>query len=265
MFTLSVPDPQRARSFLQDLVLPPPPRRRERGAGGEMSDTIAGASRALAVGSQFTEFASDVERSLRKDIINSFLVAQLAANALLAEVSQGPVADGAADLWYERYFLVLANSGWDVERAAEQSQDFAGSSAQVHQAILPILTAALGPAAATSTVVATLQSLAAASANRSWLTLFEKESRRASSNQFQVGYVRGAGGGPTRATLASFELDAQQSVTQVLFFRFADTRATLRYATSTLTLNEAVFRQVRDLVEERIRDHFAAFIASIEL
>ena len=160
---------------------------------------------------------------------------------------------------------MLAHSGWVVERAAEQTQDFAGSAAQVHQAILPILTDALGPAAATSTVIATLQGLAAASANRSWLSLFEKESRRASSNQFQVGYVRGAGGVPTRATLTSFELDAQQSVTQVLFFRFADTRATLRYATSTLTLNEVVFRQVRDLVEERIRDHFAAFIASIEL
>ena len=183
MTTLSVPISQRARSFLQELALPLPPRRRERGAGGEMSDTIAGAGRALAVGSQVTEFASEVERSLRKDIINSFLVAQLAANALLAEVQ------GGADVWYDRYFLVLAHSGWVVERAAEQSQDFAGSSAQVHQAILPILTEALGPAAATSTVIATLHGLAAAS-NRSWLSLFERESRRASSNQFQVGYVR---------------------------------------------------------------------------
>jgi hypothetical protein len=152
-----------------------------------------------------------------------------------------------------------------VERTADLIQDFSGSSTQVYQAILPILEGALGDAAATSTVMSTLQGLAAVSANRPWLTLFEKESRRASSNQFQVGYVRGAAGEPTRATLASFELDAEQSGTQVLFFRFANTRATLRYATSTLTLNETVFRQVRDLVEERIRDHFAAFIASVEL
>jgi hypothetical protein len=259
MGSLSVDDPQRARSFLQEVRLPPPPRRRERGAGGEMSGAIAGASRALAVGSQFTEFAADVDRSLRKDIINSFLVAQLAANALLAEVK------GDARQWYDRYFFVLANTGWTVERTADLIQDFSGSSTRVYQAILPILTGALGAAAASSTVVATLQGLAAASANPPWLTLFERESRRASSNQFQVGYVRGTAGEPIRGTLTSFELDAEQSGTQVLFFRFGSTRATLRWATSSLTLNEPDFRQVRDLVGERIRDHFAAYIASVEL
>jgi hypothetical protein len=214
---------------------------------------------ALAVGSQVTEFGTGVTLDVRKDVVNSFLVAQLAANSLIKSVG-GDTKD-----WYERFFYVLANSGWNVELSAETTRDSSGSPQEIHQMVIPILTAVLGEAvAATSTVLAVLKGLAT-STQRPWITLFQKESQRTSANQFQVGYVAGGSGEVPRATLANFELSAQQSVTQVLFFRFSSTQAVLRYSMAKLTINEPVFEKVKPLVEERIREQLDAFIAAVDL
>jgi hypothetical protein len=259
---LTVADPELAWSFLQQVELPAPPRREVR-RGGEvvgLRGATAGVGQALAVGSQFTEFAGGVPPGMRADIVNSFLVAQLAANEYLRAFG------GGTREWYERFSLVLANSGWNVEKEPETTRDLSGSSQQMYREIIPIVSAALGGAvAAKSILMATLKGLAAMSPDHPWITLFNRESQRASANQFQIGYLEAAEGKAARGSLTSFELDAQQSVTQVLFFRFTETRATLRYSTSTITMNEGVFARVKDLVEERIREHLATFIAGVEL
>jgi hypothetical protein len=95
--------------------------------------------------------------------------------------------------------------------------------------------------------------------------LFQRESQRASANLFQIGHVAGGAGAPPSATLSNFELTAQQSVTQVLFFRFSSTQATLKYSTATLSMNVPVFETVKPLVAERLREHLDAFIAAVDV
>jgi hypothetical protein len=54
-------------------------------------------------------------------------------------------------------------------------------------------------------------------------------------------------------------------VTQVLFFRFSSTQATLKYSTATLSMNVPVFETVKPLVAERLREHLDAFIAAVDV
>jgi len=262
MTTLSISDPELARSFIMTLELPPAPARVATRGGDDDDPVGVGAvlGPALAVGSQVTEFGAGVEPAQRKDIVNSFLVAQLAADSFIKNVG------GGANEWYERFFYVLANSGWNVDRSAQSTRDSSGSPDEIHRMVVPILTAALGTAvAAASAVVAVLNGLAASAAQRPWVALFHRTSQRASANLFQVGYVAGATGAPPSATLSNFELTAQQSVTQVLFFRFSSTQATLKYSTAKLSMNVPVFETVKPAVEERIREHLDAFIAAVDV
>lgn len=262
MTTLSITDPERARSFIMGLDLPPAPARVVTRGGDDDDPVGVGAvlGPALAVGSQVTEFGVGVDPAQRKDIVNSFLVAQLAANSFTTGVGGGP------DEWYDRFFYVLANSGWNVDRSAQSTRDSSAALEEVHRMVVPILTAALGNAvAAASAVVAVLKGLAASAAQRPWIALFHRESQRASANLFQVGYVGGAAGAPPSATLSNFELTAQQSVTQVLFFRFSSTQATLKYTIAKLTMNTPVFETVKPFVDQRIREHLDGFVAAVDV
>jgi hypothetical protein len=253
-------DPDSARAFLKEAPLPA-----ARGRGVQRGAAVppqaqysTDSAQALAVGSHVTEFAADVPPALRADITNSFLLAQLAANSFLHAVG------GGSKEWYDRFVYVLVNSGWDIQTAPDQVVEVSSGAGEVYQEMIPILRKALGAAADSSILMGTLRALATIPPDRAWITLFERESQRAQANQFQISYVDAPGGKP-RVSLTSFELDASQSVTRVLFFRFSEVRATLRYSTPILTINQPVFDRVRDVVEERIRDQLGSFIAGIDL
>jgi hypothetical protein len=262
MSVISIDDPEAALSYLKELVLPaPPPRVPSRGGESPAAaEAVTGSSRALAVGSQFTEFASDVPPDLRSELVSTFLVAQLAANAHVENIK------GTPKDWYDRYCMVLATTGWDVNVPVETVVDVSGSRREVYHELVPILGAALGAVAASSTLMALFKGLGTLARDLRWIELVNRASRQASANLFQVGYVEiPAGGKPPRTTLTWFDLQAEQVVTQVLFFRSTGARATLKHRTVTMNLNEPVFQRVKGLVAERIQEHLDACIAAVEL
>lgn len=220
---------------------------------------VDGKPQAVAVGSQITEFADNVPESRRPQIANSFLLAQLAANKVVRE-------GGDTAAWYEQYIEVLSNVGWLIETQISSTRDVSGGAAELHQEIIPVITAALGPAvAAAALVTKVLDGLAAMNKDLPWITLFSKESQRAHANQFQVSYAEVPEGMQPRITLTCFELDAQKSITQVLFFKFSDSSGRLRHFGSKLSMNSGVFDKVEDVVEDRVAEFATSYITGIPI
>jgi hypothetical protein len=266
MTVISAQNAREARSFLETVELPIAPKIMRGGASAgavppaAQPRYVADQRQAVAIGSQIAEFAASVPQDLRPQIANSFLMAQLAANKYLE------VVKGGTKEWYERFSFVLANTGWVVENQSESLREVSGDTAQVHKEIIPIVAAILGPAAAAaSIVIVALNGLANMAKDSPWITLFHRESQRAKSNQFQIGYVDAPAGKGARISLACFDLDASQSVTQVLFFKVSSASASLRHFASNLSLNEEVFATVQDLVQQRIHDQVARYIARLEI
>jgi len=254
----AVSDPEDAFAVIRLLKLPPSsPRSVLRGA--EAAGVDAPIPGTLALGSQVAEFSPGIGNEQRSDIVNSFLVAQLAANSLLASVG-GNSAD-----WYERYFFVLANSGWRVDRPPPVTHTLAMAPDEVYRELIPIVSAALGDLAAHSTIMSALRGLATMAHDRPWITLFQRESSRATANQFQIAYVDAKAGTEPDAVMTDFDLTASERVTQVLFFRSSSANATLRHSTARLAINRPVFDRVKPLVEERIREQLGAYLAAVEL
>ena len=137
---------------------------------------------AVTVGSQIASFASDVEPELREKIANGFLFAQQAANKQIEGA-----ADASTLAWYKTYVHVLTQIGWMTEEDAKLDRIIKGTSVQVHKEVIPIITAALGPAAAASAlVVKVLEGLSQMDADSRWFTIFDSASQRAQANQFQM-------------------------------------------------------------------------------
>lgn len=207
----------RARSFIAALDLPPaPPRTRD--AEGPSPDPSTAS--ALAVGPNLVEFGPGSDPALRPAVTDALLLAQLAADRSAAATS--PTA------WYDAHRAVLGNVGFRSAGLTHTAQDLSTSDADLHEAILPVITAAFAGAAIPAIVMATLQQLSAASENRPWIKVFERESRRFQARQFQISMVDGDPASQT-ITMLGFALDITQSETQVLFFRHArDTAAVER-------------------------------------
>lgn len=214
---------------------------------------------AVTIGSQIAGFAAAVDPALRPHISNAFLLAQLAANKHLA------VHGGSSRVWYDRYIDVMKNIGWVLEGDAMSTREVKGSKLQVHKEIIPVITTILGPAvAASAAIISVLNGLAAMNKDTPWITLFSRESQRATANQFQISYTSIEGGHPL-ISLVGFELDASGSVTQVLFFKFGATAAKLTHFDVKMSVNSMIFDSVKDVIRARIAAHINKYIADIDI
>lgn len=215
---------------------------------------------AVTVGSQIASFADNVDPAMREKISNGFLFAQQAANKQI-----GNPSDASSLAWYNTYVKVLTQIGWQSEEHGDVARVIKGTSLQVHKEIIPIITAALGPAVAGSAlIVKVLEGLNRMDTNSPWITLFSRESQRAEANQFQMSHVDNPDGTP-RITLVNFELAAQRSVTQVLFFKLDSNTAELRHTPRKISVNEPIFSQVAPVIAERLADRVRRFVMEIEI
>jgi len=264
---MTVIDPLEAVAYLENVKLPMPPNPPDGllGAKGPAIPTppeyASGVDQAVTVGSQIAEFAANVPADMRPRISNSFLLAQLAANREIKDTG------GGTKQWYDKYVEVLTQIGWLLESKQMSMREVSTDTLEVHKEIIPLLIAVLGTAAipVTAVIISVLKSLADMDKDQPWITLFDRESQRASANQFQMSYASLDESAGPRISLVCFELDASRSLTQVLFFKFSTTKATLRHFGSKLGINPAVFERSIKVVEDRIADYVNDYIEDIKL
>lgn len=243
-------------------VAAPKPRRSPAAAAAAAAPLVAFTQdqQAVAIGSQIAAFAAGVPQELRSAISNSVLLAQLAANKAVQN------ATGSAAAWREAYRNVLFSTGWIFEGSSVSLQEFKKSNLEVHKAIIPVLTAILGPAAGGAALVATIMNgLADMNQDTPWITLFNRESRRASVNQFQVSYVEAPNGNAPRMKLVFFELDATGVVTQILFFKLSSSSAKLFHSDTDLSVNTALLKSIEASLQQKLGERAATFISEIEI
>lgn len=213
----------------------------------------------VAVGSQIAGFGDNVSPVLREQIADAFLLAQLAADKQLEN------RGGTSEQWYDTYVATLGKVGWAVETSDRTLRTVSGGTAEVHREILSVLTVFLAPTAtATSSVVAALNGLAAMDKDAPWITLIQRRSQRANANQFQISQTTIEDGAPV-IRLAAFELDANRSITQVLFFCFGQSTATLCQFNQILSVNERVFAAVGPRLAAKLLEHTSEAILAIEI
>ncbi|WP_353474425.1 hypothetical protein PVT71_20980 [Salipiger sp. H15] len=248
-----------ALAFVESVEIPGPPGGFE-AAESDMNPPDFGAAgeQSVAIGSQIAGFAESVPADLRRFIADAFLLAQLAATKAIE-------SGGTGAQWYDTYVATLGKVGWTAESADRSMRVVAGGSAEVHKEILSVLALVLGPgAAAAASVIAVLKGLDNMDRQTPWITLFQRRSQRANANQFQISTASVEQGVPV-VRLVGFDLDASRSVTQVLFFRFGQSDATLRQFSQTMSVDEPLFRAAGPKIAERLGAHVGEEIAAIDI
>jgi hypothetical protein len=243
-----------ARAYLMSLDLPEP-----EASEFESAPDFTTQRQAVAVGSQLTEFTAAVSTDARSAISNTLLLAQLAANK---------AADQVADVfaWYAKYCAVLQGIGWQSQDLDFQGQTTTQQDLDVHKAIIPVVALALGPvAAASSIVLGVLNGLKDMNASSPWITLFNRQSQHASGAKFQVTYVDSDATGQPQLTLVCFAVNARQTLTQVLFFKFTSQTVQLKQSTGKLGVTLDRLNVDRAAIAGRVDSFIAGNIQNIEI
>lgn len=252
-------DPQKARDFVRSVDLAGTPRGIiAQGAAEEAGEVFSEARKqAQVVGSGVFSFSQGVTVKVREAISDSALLAQLVANKKTS-------FDKDTEGWFKAYSEVLGYLGWTVQESGWADYTTSSKGAEVHERILEIAVAALGPSPAALTLIkASVDALKAMKSGSSWLTIFSRESQKASIARFQVGLVSKDEKGDVFVSMLACVLAASNINTQVLLFKFKDTKATFKANGAKVSINAAALEDLAPTIRTKTRAYQADYVSTI--
>lgn len=245
-----------AREFVNAVELPA----LKRGGFESVPVTIdyeAQKNQALVVASDVVSFVKGVTNERRQDIVNSSLLAQLAASKKVPDKKN--IID-----WYNAYFDVLENIGWAIQERNFSAYTQEANGLETHEAILKAATAFLGPTAtALAVVTSILDAIKSMDSNSSWLKIFDQETKSAETAHFQIALAEQSDDGQFFVSLMAFSLKANASITQILFFKIRKDELELQKCLGKVTINEDVLVSVRDRLKQKLAAHANDYIAKL--
>lgn len=213
---------------------------------------------AQVIGSALMSFAQGVDGQVREAISDSALLAQLHANHQV-DFQADPKA------WFNAYSTVLQNVGWVLQDWAWSDYTADGKQAEVNQKILNLLTVALGAApTAVAVVTAAIEALHGMTPNSPWITLFSRETQVAHMARVQVGLVTADANGDVFVSLVACILNANNDVTQVLFFRWKDAHASFAAGSQKVSINRASLTELGPAIRAKVRAYQFDYLSSIK-
>jgi hypothetical protein len=248
-----------SRSYIEGIDLSGT--RREpipQGPGDEARGVFEDAkTQAQVVGSGVFSFEQGVTAAVREAISDSALLAQLVANKR-TPVEVDPKA------WFRTYMEVLQHVGWTVQEGGWVDYTARGTGAEVHEKILEVATAALAPTVgALAIIAASVKALKGLEPDSPWLTLFDRESKKARIARFQVGLVSTDPQGDVFVSMIVCLVEAQTDVTQVLLFKFRDASASFSANSGKVSVNMASVIDLRDEVRRKTRAYQRDYVSGI--
>ncbi|MEI5997968.1 hypothetical protein H3V53_12400 [Paraburkholderia bengalensis] len=250
-----------AAAFVQDARLPS-----VRRGGADTLDLAppafdASKDQAIVAGSGVVSFKSGISASRRQAVADSLLLAQLV-------LKHDNISPDDSENWYRGYGRVLANLGWLVETCEMTAYESGGSDIDVHQALLSVAAALLGPGAvaAAPLIDATLKALSSMDTSTPWIKLFNRESRRTTAASFQIAL---ADPGPADAgdsltvSLMAFSLTANMNLTQVLFVKVRNNQAELKRLSTKAAINLAVLDGVQGTLQQKVASFTSNYLSSL--
>jgi len=214
---------------------------------------------ALVVGSGILSFADGVDEETRKAVSASTLFAQLVAKKR-SVTEDDPLSS------FRIYFEVLQNIGWTVQDQQGNDYTASGNAAEVHEKILEVMTAALAPAPTTLLILAaTVKALKSMNPGSSWFQIFNRETQRARYPHFQVGIVEVTPDGKDVVlSLLACLVEANQTITQVLLFKYRQAHATFKASASKVSINRDSLADLHAEILAKTRAFQHAYLSAIQ-
>lgn len=191
------------------------------------------------------------------DCLNATLLAQLAANFKYDRYTE-PVP------WTKYYGNVLENIGWVVPQFDFRVLRSSGRRFSLDGAVVKLLTSILSgdQIDLVKDAMASLQEL---HSDDRRLAIFRRNSTNGNNGNFQITGVGESARGVLQLGLSAFHFHSDESVTDVLWFRFASGTTNVQAIRTNFVLNDQVYDRLRDAVVDKLGNRGLKFIARLPI
>lgn len=191
------------------------------------------------------------------DVLNSILLAQLAANVKYDRESD-PIP------WTKYYSRVLENVGWVVPEYSFFGLRSSSTRFSMDAALLKVIAAIMTPKQV-ELVKSAIEALQALSGNDRRLTIFRRNSVQQNAGNFQVDSVGESANHIVSMKLCAFHFKTDETITDVLWWRFKSSSTTLNATRTTLVLNDQVYDRLRQPILDKLGNRGLDYIAGLDI
>jgi hypothetical protein len=224
---------------------------------GPASDLVVeGEEQSFLSSKSLVSFASEVSEQNRKDILNSTLLAQLAAN------KKYPSEDQILD-WYKEFVKVLSNLGWVVEGAEFSTFKAKGTVFELQNAIIDILMTAFG-GNYVAIITKTLDAIKDLSDENGKITAFKKNTQSFSKGAFQIALAVEENNA-VAMQLGTFLLTSSNEIKHILFFKSNKDETKLEYCSRKATLNPEIYGKARQAIVDKLGNRVTNYVTEIDI
>jgi hypothetical protein len=209
------------------------------------------------VGNLIESFVDGVTGQQKYDVLNSSLLAQLAANAR-ANRTQDPVG------WSNAYGTVLMNIAWVVPSFSFRNLSTSATRFTIDRVVLQLVRNFLTPGQIDN-LTAAMDAMKALEGEDRRFTIFERNAARGGDGNFQFNSVGVSGGGTLSMKFNAYKFSTNTTVTNILWFSFSGNSTQLGVAQSTFVLNDQVYARLRDAIVDKLGNRGLDYIGGLEL
>lgn len=201
-------------------------------------------------------FVSSVSGQNRKDVLNSTLLAQRAADKKYPD---------PADVlnWYEMYIDVLTQIGWVVEEKNFANFDSGNTLLEMENVVIDILVTMVGQNYV-AVIKSTLDAVKGLADDDGRIKVFESNTHNFQKGNFQIGLVNETNGAVSM-NLGAFMLESKEEIKRILFFKGGKDQSALSYYAIRCTLNDDIYSLVRNDILAKLGPSTQSFIGKLEL
>lgn len=212
---------------------------------------------ANAVDGSTVSFVSGFPTVQKNDVLNSTLLAQLAANFAYDRETE-------TEQWYRKYLEVLENVGWVLQGFAFAKYNSASASFTMDKVVLTII-AALATQVQLAVVTATLNALRQAGDSDKALEVFDAGGSSGPAGNFQISGATCDPDKNTSMTLGSFYFRTTEHRARFLFWEWNSQSTNMYYSSQSVTLNDQIYATVRQAVIDKLGENALKYVADIQI
>lgn len=208
-------------------------------------------------GNIIASFVDGVTGQQKNDVLNSTLLAQLAANVKF-DKTQDPIN------WTKFYTRVLENIGWVIPQF--QFRGLRSNQARfTMDAVIIRLLKGLLTEDQMETVQATIDAVKALEEGDRRLRIFSRESTNNSAGDFLVSNVGVSANKTLSMKVGAFQFNTSTNVTNILWWQFSGTATSMQVMSSTFVLNEQVYDRVRDAILNKLGNRALDYVGGLDI
>lgn len=202
-------------------------------------------------------FTMNTSQHHRQDVLDSVLLAQLAANYAYPNKKE-------MEKWYDEYMRVLIGIGWVIEKKTFEERNSNKDLIEMQNVILDILKAAVG-GNYLEIVQSALKAFKALSESKdAKIIAFEKNTHSLNEGLFEIG-LADQSNNEVNLQIGAFILKTKETIRQILFFTSHKSKTSLKVYTFKGTLNSNNYGIIRSAVKNKLGNDSVRFITELEL